>query len=181
MCVVSSSSLKRKIVLRVTGMRIGVMFLQLLFIGCLIFAGAMTNDVCKYSVNYSLDALDYRLPSEVVPRHYSIELIHTDDTFHGQSSTIVEVIRGTATITFHAYKLRIYHHTISLLKHERGNNGQHASVKWINHCNQTQTYVLKFHEELSPGFYTLSMRFRGHPHSSQGFVINKVNSMIDSK
>lgn len=158
---------------RMTRTRIGMMLLQLLLNSDLIFA--MANNTCKDWESDSLDPFDYRLPSEVAPRHYNIELKHTDSTFHGYSRTVVEVIRRTENITFHAYELRIYFETISLFKHERGHDDQEIEWKKLYHCDRSQTIVIKFWEELLPGNYTLNMKFRSHLRSGGGFrADNKV-------
>ncbi|XP_014486499.1 PREDICTED: aminopeptidase N-like [Dinoponera quadriceps] len=152
---------------------IGVTFL--IFGASLIFA--VVNDASGYLTSCSLSALDYHLPSEIVPRHYNILLIQKKDgkTFSGYSDVLIEVIRKIERIIFHTKDLLISLQSVRLRKHERSHDSEHTIVNWKDHsyCNLPQVHIFNFHEKLSPGNYTLSLNFDAKVHSSQGFVVTR--------
>lgn len=167
MCTLSFYFVKRKEDLT------DAMYFKLLINIGLIFT-VVANDTNKYSENSSLDyVLDYRLPPEVVPRHYNIVLTLKEEDFTGESSIIIEVISRTAYISFHGYNLEIFQETIRLAKHEQNDDNPLTIAKWkeFSYCEESQIFALKFNKKLSPGYYTLNMKFRGILQRSHGFVM----------
>ncbi|XP_025155677.1 uncharacterized protein LOC105188829 [Harpegnathos saltator] len=161
--------------INISGTKIDVMFFTLLFIVSLTpFNAAMTSDGSKYLEGCPPNALDYRLPLDVKPRTYKINLSLSNTIIVGTSSTIIAVNSRTPYITIHAYNLIINISTIVLYKNEEDDNGQYSvkvdEVEKLIYCKETQAFLLKFYNEISPGIYTLDMAFEGILSNTHGFV-----------
>lgn len=141
--------------------RIGMAILKLLINISLIFAATVTLPVDKNSSNDSHIVINYRLPDNVAPVYYNIKLIpyikEGNFTFDGESSINITIYRVTQNLSLHALELTIDEAATSLLD----NDGIVYTPATYNYDNITQILVLHFDDELSPGNYTLKMRYVG--------------------
>ncbi|XP_014484468.1 PREDICTED: aminopeptidase N-like [Dinoponera quadriceps] len=135
----------------------GVAFVVLLFSFGSIFAVEVTNDFCPCTSN----AIDYRLPSVVIPRHYYIGLRQQHDrSFYGECKITIEITRATTNIILHARELYIFPDTIRLSNVNKSKvNNEDMSLKpqALHYSEQIQICAFDFYETLYPGNYTLSM------------------------
>lgn len=133
--------------------------LKLLINISLIFTVTVALPVDKNSSNDS--HINYRLPDNVAPVHYNIKLIpyieEDNFTFDGESSINITIHRMTQNLSLHALELTIDEAATSLLD----NNRIVYMPATYNYDNVTQILVLHFNDELSPGNYTLKMRYVG--------------------
>ncbi|KAJ2992946.1 hypothetical protein NUW54_g7815 [Trametes sanguinea] len=68
----------------------------------------------------STPSIDYRLPTDVVPKHYDLT-VHTDlenATFDGVARTDLHIVRGTSKIVFNTLDLELSEVTLHLEGHE---------------------------------------------------------------
>lgn len=127
----------------------------------LIFTIATALPVDGDSKNNLNATVNYRLPNNVVPVHYDIELIpyikEDNFTFDGKSHVIIEISRATRDLSLHALDLTINETATSVISSD--------IVVYIptahNYKNETQILTLHFDDELSPGTYILNMQFVG--------------------
>lgn len=141
--------------------RIGMAFLKVLISLGLIFTTATALPVDGNSQNDLNATVNYRLPDNVVPVHYDIELIpyieENNFTFDGESHIIIEIGRATRDLSLHALDLMINEIATSLVSSD--------IVVYIptahNYDNETQILTLHFDNELSSGAYILNMQFVG--------------------
>ena len=110
-----------------------------------------------------------RLPPDVIPRHYNLELtpfIYGDDTklFHfvGVVEIHVRCVKRTDTITLHLKELQVYNKSISL--EALGGSSTAAAPKWTSYKidSQRDFFILQLDNALEVGErYRLRMSFRG--------------------
>lgn len=140
--------------------RVGMAFLKVLVNVGLIFIAATAVPVDGDSGNDLSATVNYRLPDNVVPVHYDIELIpHIEEdnfTFDGKSHVIIEIRRTTQVLHLHALDLTI-NETATLLI---GSDIVHAPTEH-NYNNETEILTLYFDYELSLGIYNLNIQFVG--------------------
>lgn len=140
--------------------RIGMAILKLLVNIGLIFA-TVAFPVDKDSSNDSHVAVNYRLPDNVTPVYYDLKLIpyieEGNFTFDGESSINITIHRITQNLSLHVLELTIDEAATSLLD----NDDIVYTPAMYNYDNITQILVLHFDDELSPGNYTLKMRYVG--------------------
>ncbi|XP_018406616.1 PREDICTED: aminopeptidase Q-like [Cyphomyrmex costatus] len=104
-----------------------------------------------------------RLPSNAIPFHYDIELTPTsylegnDSVFIGESDIRIEIHYPSQNISLHARDLLI-DETVTTLT-----NDKNIVYKPMEHThdNVTSILTLEFKNVLSPGFYTLNIKFTG--------------------
>ncbi|EFN74466.1 Puromycin-sensitive aminopeptidase, partial [Camponotus floridanus] len=124
-------------------------------------------------------AINYRLPDNVVPVHYNIKLIlHIlEDNFtiseryffEGETNVNIITRNVTQNLHLHVLDLTINETDTSLFD----NNGISYTPATYNCNNLTQILVLNFNDELSPGNYTLKMRYVGIIHKDfEAFFIS---------
>ncbi|EFN64941.1 Thyrotropin-releasing hormone-degrading ectoenzyme, partial [Camponotus floridanus] len=114
-----------------------------------------------------------RLPDHVVPIHYNIKLIpyivKDNFTFDGESNINITIRRVTQNLHLHVLDLTINEAETLLFD----NNGIIYTPAMYNYDNITQILVLHFNDKLSPGNYTLKMRYVGIIHkNTRGFFIS---------
>lgn len=108
--------------------------------------------------------INYRLPDNVAPLHYNIKLIpyieEGNFTFDGESAINITIRHVTQNLSLHTLELTIDDAATSLFDKDG-----------IVHMPTTNSYdfithilVLYFDHELSPGNYTLKMRYVGILH-----------------
>ncbi|XP_025268252.1 aminopeptidase N isoform X2 [Camponotus floridanus] len=141
----------------------------LINLGLLYITTAISVD--KDSNNDS--AINYRLPDHVVPIHYNIKLIpyivKDNFTFDGESNINITIRRVTQNLHLHVLDLTINEAETLLFD----NNGIIYTPAMYNYDNITQILVLHFNDKLSPGNYTLKMRYVGIIHkNTRGFFIS---------
>jgi len=111
------------------------------------------------------------LPYYVIPVHYHINLTHFPQNydfylkikydifeFYGESSTVINILQSTKYIKLHVLNLLIHLEEITLIK----NNGVTYALKTSIETFATNLLELDFFNVLSPGLYTLKMKFLGH-------------------
>jgi len=118
-------------------------------------------------------AINYRLPDNVVPIHYSIKLIpyieEENFIFDGESNINITIRHVTQNLHLHVLELTINEAMTSLFD----NNSIIYTPAMYNYDNITQILVLNFNDKLSPGNYTLKMRYVGILHNDlEGFFIS---------
>lgn len=127
----------------------------------LIFTATAALSVDKDSRNDSHVAVNYRLPDNVTPVYYNIKLIpyieEGNFTFDGESRVNITIRRETRDLSLHSLELTIDEAATSLFD----NDGIVYMPATYNYDNITQILVLNFDNELSPGNYTLKMRYVG--------------------
>lgn len=136
-------------------------FLKILVNVGLIFTVATALPVDGDSGNDLSAAVNYRLPDNVVPVHYDIELtpyIEEDKfTFDGKTLITIDIRRATRDLSLHALDLTINETATSLISSDIGSYAPVAH----NYDNTTEILTLHFDDELPPGIYNLSMQFVG--------------------
>jgi len=132
------------------------------------------------------------LPYYVIPVHYHIKL-HFFETydfysifefcyvdFDGETSTIINILQSTKYIKLHALDLIIHRGKITLIK----NNGVTYALKTFIEIHETNILEFHFFNVLSPGLYTLKIKFFGHLSEKysknvfKSFYTKKDNSMM---
>ncbi|XP_020287755.1 thyrotropin-releasing hormone-degrading ectoenzyme-like [Pseudomyrmex gracilis] len=112
------------------------------------------------SETWENNTYEYRLPENVAPVHYDIKLIpyieEGNFTFDGESSIVVEIRRTTRELKLHIVWLTIDETATTLIS----NNDSYTPTNHT-YCSMTQMLTLTFDNELSPGVYTLRMKFAG--------------------
>ena len=118
----------------------------------------ITNSV--FCANNDLEII--RLPNNTVPLFYNISLILNLEedlfTFHGESNIRIEIRYASLNnISLHSKELELNEIATTLI------NDYGTVYKPIKHShdNQTDILTLNFKNVLSPGFYTLNMKFAG--------------------
>jgi len=106
----------------------------------------------------------------VIPLHYHIKLtqlsFETNDfnlkdkyiSFHGKSSTTINILQCTKYIKLHMLNLIIHRGNITLIK----NNGINYALEINTETSETNLLEVGYFNVLSPGLYTLKMEFDGH-------------------
>lgn len=138
-------------------MKIGKECLRLLFISGLLF------NIAKAEPNFTLqcgsDPSDYRLPVTVTEcRHYNVQLMVPEidqDKYLGKVKSIIEIHKTTRNISLHSDTRALLPDTI-LTRHS--DNEQYTPVRYI-YCHVTEILTIGFETDLSPGNYTLEMKF----------------------
>jgi len=134
----------------------GMEFLKLLInIGLIIVTSTVfcTDDNLEIS---------YRLPNNTVPLHYTINLTpYLEDgnfTFYGESNISIKIHHSSTKISLHSRELKINETATTLLKNES------IIYKPTEHIynDETNILTLNFDDALSPGPYTLNMKFAGN-------------------
>ena len=116
-----------------------------------------TNSI--FCTNNDLEII--RLPDNPVPLFYNISLILNREedifTFHGESNIRIEICYASLNISLHSKELELNEIATTLI------NDYGTVYKPIKHFhdNQTDILTLNFKNVLSPGFYTLNMKFAG--------------------
>ncbi|EFN87058.1 aminopeptidase N [Harpegnathos saltator] len=109
----------------------------------------------------SQTAVNYRLPDNAVPVHYNIKLIpyivEDNFTFDGESNIDIVICRATRDLHLHEMELTIDEEATSLVS----SDDVVYTPKAHNYDNVTQILNLNFNDELSPGHYTLNIKFVG--------------------
>ncbi|GAB1862311.1 hypothetical protein CAJAP_03390 [Camponotus japonicus] len=162
--------------------RIGMAILKLFMNGGLIFTATAALPVDADSSN-DTHVTNYRLPDNVAPMHYNIKLIpyieEGNFTFDGESAINITIRHVTQNLSLHTLELTIDDAATSLFDKDG-----------IVHMPTTYSYdlithilVLYFDDELSPGNYTLKMRYVGILHDDlQGFFrvsyVNKKGNLV---
>ncbi len=100
---------------------------------------------------------DYRLPRNVIPRHYQLTLEPdlADFTFVGNEVVSVEVVEATAIVVLNAADLEVDSATI------RTPRGRGTLATGIDRDEPAERLTLTFPEPLLPGDYELQLSFRG--------------------
>ncbi|XP_025270275.1 puromycin-sensitive aminopeptidase-like protein, partial [Camponotus floridanus] len=140
--------------------RIGMAILKLFMNVGLIFTATAALPVDADSSN-DTHVINYRLPDNVAPMHYNIKLIpyieEGNFTFDGESAINITIRHVTQNLSLHTLELTIDDAATSLFDKDG-----------IVHMPTTYSYdfithilVLYFDHELSPGNYTLKMRYVG--------------------
>ncbi|XP_014472210.1 PREDICTED: aminopeptidase N-like [Dinoponera quadriceps] len=121
----------------------------------------------------------YRLPQQVVPVHYDVQLIphivEDNFTFNGEASIDVKVLESTDVVVLHTKLLTIDELQTRLArKIEDGVNDVATNYVPRRHDynNRTQMLTLRFDEPLDIGAYTLDMKFLGIITEIRGFYRN---------
>ncbi|KAG5321807.1 AMPN Aminopeptidase, partial [Acromyrmex heyeri] len=128
----------------------------------------ITNSV--FCANNNLKII--RLPNNTVPLFYNISLImnleEDNFTFHGESNIKIEIRYASLNnISLHSKELELNEMATTLINV----NGTVYKPTEHSHDNKTDILTLNFKNALSPGFYTLNMKFAG---------IIKENSFFES-
>lgn len=127
----------------------------------LIFTAASAVPVDRDSRNDLHVTINYRLPDNVTPIHYNIKLIpyieEANFTFDGEISANITIRHATQNLSLHALELTIDEAATSLFD----NDGIVYMPATYNYNNITQILILNFNDELSPGNYTLKMKYVG--------------------
>jgi len=141
---------------------------------CLIFIITITTLIGE-KLNICNNPNDTCLPYYVIPVHYHIMLTHVymdtyesywpkllnlrneNDSFnfHGESSTTISILQSTQYIKLHELNLIKIHEEITLIK----NNGITYALKNFIPISETNHLKFDFSSVLSPGLYTLKIRF----------------------
>ncbi|XP_011860720.1 PREDICTED: aminopeptidase 2-like [Vollenhovia emeryi] len=136
-------------------------FLKVLVNIGLIFTAITALPVDGNSENNSSATVNYRLPDNVVPVHYGIELIpyieEDNFTFDGKSHIIIEVRRATRDLSLHALDLTINEEATSVVRSDIITYAPTAH----NYNNETQILTFHFDDELPLGIYSLYVQFVG--------------------
>ncbi|XP_025155624.1 thyrotropin-releasing hormone-degrading ectoenzyme-like isoform X1 [Harpegnathos saltator] len=162
--------IKKTVFTQMTARRINVvLFLTVLFKADSVFTVPIYTkivplEICKH------DALNYSLPDAVVPRTYEIWLMPIDDKFHGVTNIIVEVIRMTSSVIFHAENLTIDLQKISFKSEVMMNTKIVPKLMGYEHCREMQTVSLLFEVEIPPGYYMLHVEYMGRIEDSLGLI-----------
>jgi len=111
------------------------------------------------------------LPYYVIPVHYHIKLNQSWENFdfylkidydsfkfYGESSTIINILQFTKYIKLHLLNLLIQPGKITLIK----NNGVTYALETYIEIYKTNLLEICFFNVLSPGLYTLKVKFSGH-------------------
>lgn len=100
-----------------------------------------------------------RLPDNVEPKHYRIELelLVEEDIFHGTSSIRIIINNATNIIYLHSENLTIFR---PILIESNDKRTEHIPYSILYH-EQMESVSLYFEEELLPGNYTLNIDFVG--------------------
>ncbi|XP_011865488.1 PREDICTED: uncharacterized protein LOC105560735 [Vollenhovia emeryi] len=141
--------------------RVSMAFLKVLVNVGLIFTVITALPVDGNSENNSSATVNYRLPDNVVPVHYDIELIpyieEDNFTFDGKSHIIIEVRRATRDLSLHALDLTINEEVTSVVRSDMLTYAPTAH----NYNNETQILTFHFDDELPLGIYSLYVQFVG--------------------
>jgi len=136
-------------------------FLKVLIIIGLIFTAITALPVDGDSRNNVSVVVNYRLPDNIVPIHYDIELIpyikEDNFTFDGKSHIIIKIRRATRDLSLHALDLMINETATSLIS----SNIVIYAPTAHNYDNETEILTLHFDDELPLGIYSLNIQFVG--------------------
>lgn len=107
-------------------------------------------------------AFNLRLPSDTLPRLYKIELNLNSTvqnlTFSGNSTVLIDVLKPTTTVIFHASaKLKLVRRITKLID-QSGRLVKPIKQIWLVH---EEFYILKFENKLIPGNYSLKLAWIG--------------------
>ncbi|XP_014471370.1 PREDICTED: glutamyl aminopeptidase-like [Dinoponera quadriceps] len=89
------------------------------------------------------------------------------DTFHGESSVLLQLLTPMRNIGLHAYKLQIEDESVKLVAHK---DNTVRKPQAYSYCENRQILVFKFDDKIKRGEYTLSMKFNGSLLGITGFV-----------
>lgn len=120
------------------------------------------------TVREESDENPYRLPQQVVPIHYDVELIphivQDNFTTDGEMSIDVEVRQPTNTIALHTMNITLDESWTELTAHngEAEYPGQiRVHPKQHRYDENTQILAIRFDKPLDRGAYTLRLKFTG--------------------
>lgn len=103
----------------------------------------------------------YRLPDNVIPNHYRIQLIPNLEnhfTFTGSSIIEIKVVKTTKTIVLHAQNIEITS-KILLATEADATKNQESDGHSINTTNNFLT--ITFPKDIAVGDYNLTMEYKG--------------------
>lgn len=117
-----------------------------------------------------------RLPTDTIPVHYNINLtVYLEEgnfNFYGETNVKIKIRYVSPKISLHSQELKINETATTLIK----DNGIVRKPKEHTHDNVTNILTLNFNDVLSPGLYTLKMKFAGSLSESsskvRGFIKN---------
>lgn len=162
--------------------RIGLAILKLFMNVGLIFTATAALPVDADSSN-DTHVTNYRLPDNVAPMHYNIKLIpyieEGNFTFDGESAINITIRHVTQNLSLHTLELTIDDAATSLFDKD----GIIRMPTTYSYDLITHILVLYFDNELSPGNYTLKMRYVGILHDDlKGFFrvsyVNKEGNLV---
>ncbi|EGI61526.1 Aminopeptidase Q [Acromyrmex echinatior] len=134
----------------------------------------ITNSV--FCTNKTDNLKIIRLPNNTVPLFYNISLLmnleEENFTFHGESNIEIEIRYASLNnISLHSKELELNEMATKLINV----NGTVYKPTEHSHDNKTDILTLNFKNALSPGFYTLNMKFAGiineNNISESGFIM----------
>lgn len=111
-------------------------------------------------------AVNYHLPNNVKPIHYTIELILPikEDIFRGESNVSIEIYAKTQHIELHSANLVITKTTLIKKNIQKSKNNIEKSVYKpikFSYIHKTNTYIMYFIDKILPGDYILNINFVG--------------------
>lgn len=102
----------------------------------------------------------HRLPGNAIPIHYNIKLTPQleESNFYGESNVSIEIRHVSSKISLHSSDLKINQAATKLI------NDIGTAYKPMKHIHDdiTNILTLTFDNALSPGLYTLNMKFAGN-------------------
>jgi len=150
----------KKIPLQVYRGKINKLFLVLLLTGGIesIIAAA------RFSSKKTHNNINYRLPDNVIPNYYFIELKPDLNTFDkqinifGTSSIEIQVVHATSTIVLNFMGL--------IIEAKLANVYDESYSPQMTHDNKKQMIFLYFDEMLERGTYTLKLKYTTFPNKN---------------
>lgn len=102
--------------------------------------------------------INYRLPNDTFPLHYDIYLYPNlaEATFDGSVKIHLHVLKSRTFLLVHTKFLDI----ISTKLHEETNGDEISIIENFEYI-PNEFWVVKLKSEISPGFYILTMQFKG--------------------
>lgn len=137
----------------------GLMFI----VATLLFTDEISGKKIKKS------EINYRLPDDVIPLHYSIDLLllrynDTEEIFHytGGCNITLFVLHSTHNITFH-----LDNSTVIIEKAEIDDYFVVTQLPVTSYNVTKNTMTFYFTDKLSPGIYVLNVEFHGIAHDNE--------------
>ncbi|XP_026830145.1 aminopeptidase N [Ooceraea biroi] len=145
---------KNKLVFQIFQTKISILFLQLSLSSTIftIVGAQIFND------KLNVDAASYRLPENIIPRHYNISMslpAHLEQLDIGECAIDIEISNATYHIRLHSLDLHIYKEQTRLVRKDG------REFKPIGHIYNSSMHILKlqFYNKIRPGFYTLDIKY----------------------
>ncbi|XP_070155169.1 aminopeptidase N-like [Polyergus mexicanus] len=146
---------------KISGAKISMALLKLLSsLGIIIVVTAFSiNENEKKNL---ATAINHRLPNDIIPIHYNIELILNieEGIYRGKSNINIKISKETRSITLHSMNLAIIETTLinEDVRQSKNEKFIYKSTEY-SYIQEINIVIIHFNNKLLPGNYTLNIEF----------------------